>query len=129
MSFWAKCGVVISDLECFKRSCDKHSVEYVENKDRNFKMQGLEVHATLRDMVAGRGQRREAFLVRDGGGFRLVIDSDPRYSTLTGRLGRNGGKLTRDYTQGYVSKGVRRKGRRIRRTIENPDGSLVLKVA
>jgi len=121
--------VVISDLECFKRSCDQQSVEYIENTDANFKMRGYEVQATLRDQVGGgRGSRREAFLVKDGGGFRLIIDNDPRYSSLTGRLGRNGGKLTRGYSQSFIEKGVRRKGGRIKNRTENPDGSLVLKV-
>ena len=129
MSFWAKVGVVISDLGCFKNSCNQHDVEYVENTDPAFKMQGFEVHATLRDKGRGQGFRRDAFLVRGGGGFRLLIDNDPHYSSLTNRLGRNGGKLTRDYTKEFVARGIRRKGRRIRRVIENPDGSLVLKVA
>ena len=124
MSFWAKIkGVQIQDLSVFQRVCEKHDITYEQNQDVNFKMNNYRVHAVLSDR---RGSSR-AYVVNDGGGFRLVIDNDANYSSLSRRLGTNGGRLTRDYTSEFIQQGVRRKGGSVT-TMEQPDGSLVLRV-
>ncbi len=128
MSFWMRVGVKIEDLECFKQSCRQNSVRFDENQDTNFKMQGFAVHATLTDTkVNERGRMNTGYLVKDGGGFKVIVDNDPHYSSLTKRLGKNGGKLTRDYTSGVISKGVVRGGGMINSVKEQPDGSVVIK--
>ena len=124
MSFWAKLGVTIQDIGCFKLSCEKHGIRYEENQDKNFKQQGLPVHATLTDTQG----RNQAYLVRDGGGFKVVVDNDPNYSSITQRLGRNGGKLTRDYAAEVVYKGAMNAGGMINSTTENKDGSVVIRM-
>lgn len=126
MSFWTRLGLKISDLECFKESCRRHGIEYVENQDKNFKIRGFNVHAILNDQTAG--AQRQGFLVRDGGAFKMVVDNDASYSTISKRLGRNGGKLTRDYAHNVVKKGVARSGAMINSCKERADGSLVLRV-
>ncbi len=73
MSFWLRCGVKITDLNCFKQSCEKHGIVYEENQDEHFKMKGSPVHATLHD---SQGQRNTGYVVRKGGAYALMVDND-----------------------------------------------------
>lgn len=124
MSFWSKIGVKITDLGCFKQSCTQHGIEYIENTDSNKLINGLGVQAELRDLQGP----NHAFLLKDGGAFRLYMDTDAHYSSITKRLGRNGGKLTRDYAANVVQQQVANSGGFVANSVENPDGSLVLRV-
>lgn len=126
MSFWQKLGVTISDLECFKESCRQNGVEYKEEKEGSKQTsRGLPVHATL--SVKGSG-RNSAFLVREGGAFKVVMDNDTGYSAFSRHVGANGGKLTRDYAVGVVTKGAKRNGAFVSSTQEQPDGSVIIKM-
>lgn len=125
MSFWSQLTVKITDLECFKQSCIKHQVECRENEDSHFTMQNMPVKAILQDQKG----RSQAYLIGEKGAFRLVIDNDVRYSSLTGRLGVNGGLLMRDYTTSVVAKGVRRAGGMVNSTQVREDGSVLLRVS
>lgn len=119
----------IQDLECFKAACEQHDVDYATNEDENFKWQGLPVQATLTDRKTGAGYRNQAYLVRSEGAFKLMIDNDANYSSITARVGKNGGKITRDYTTSVITKGVRRNGGLINLVAEQPDGSILLKIS
>lgn len=125
MSFWTKIGVKITDLTCFKESCRQHGIRFEENQDEKFHMQGFKVHATLHDEKG----YSKGYLVESGGAFKMVVDNDRQYSTITKRLGANGGKLCRDYTKSVVSKGVRANGGFINSVTENPDGSVLMRVS
>jgi hypothetical protein len=125
MSFWARVGVKITDLECFKSSCGTHDIEYIENTDRNFRMGGNEVVATLVDKKASHAN--QAYLVRKMGAIQIYMDTDARYSSINKRLGRNGGKLGRDYSQNVVRKEIMQAGGMVTSVQEQPDGSLILK--
>ncbi len=127
MSFWTRLGVKITDLGCFKASCQEHGVEYTLNEDPNFMMQGLPVHATLRDTQGGSG--REAYLVREGGGYKMVIDNDQSYSSLSKRLGQNGGRLTRDYARNVIDKNICNSGGIVNSVEEQADGSLIVRAS
>ena len=122
MSFWAKLGVNITDLGCFRRSCEQHDIEYTEVGEDHRKMQGMTVHAVLRDKQGG----SSAFLCREGGGYRMVVDTDKHYSSITNRCGT---KITRDYAVNVVRKGVTRSGGVVNGVTENPDGSVVMRIA
>lgn len=126
MSFWARVGVKITDLECFKASCAQHDIGFEENMDENFKMDGGRVVATLVDKKAY-GSR--AYLIEKMGAIQLFIDTDPHYSLMTKRLGANGGKLIRDYSRNVVEKNIRRSGGILTGAEELPDGSLRLRAA
>ena len=129
MSFWMKMGLTISDLTCFKQSCKKNGIDYVLNEDENLYMQGMKVHAILNDTVpGGPSYSRSGFLVRDGGGYKVIIDNDPNYSSITNRLGKNGGLLTRNYAEAVVKKNVAMSGGFVQSTQEQPDGSVLLRV-
>ncbi len=123
MSFWSRVGVKIQDLECFKQSCRQHDILYEENQDENFQTGGGKVVATLKDQKGG----STAYLIQKGGAIQLYMDTDPRYSSITKRLGRNGGKLTRDYTAGVLRKNIKRSGGMINKVEEQADGSLVVR--
>lgn len=129
MSFWAKVETKINDLECFKQSCRQHNIKYEANEDSNFKHQGKNVIAILTDMnEGGPNYSRQAFLVESGGGISLSLDNHVGYGSIATRLGQNGGKLVRDYTKNVIEKGVVRNGGMVSHVVENPDGSLVMKV-
>lgn len=130
ISFWTQIATVITDVECFKQSCKKHNVKYEENQDKGFKMHGLDVHAVLTDNGTSTGySARGAYLCKDGGAFRVVMDNDVNYSSFSKRLGTNGGKLVRDYTVGMVTKNVKKTGGMIVKQEELENGSVVMRVA
>jgi hypothetical protein len=130
MSFWAKLGLKILDLECFMKACADHDVEYKKNEDVNYKWQGNPVEAVLTDKKAGsHSYGSNAYLVRADGAYKLMIDNDAHYSTITARVGSNGGKITRDYTKAVIEKGVRRNGGMVNFVNEQPDGSIIMKIS
>ena len=126
MSFWMKLGLEINDLGCFKESCKKHDVTFEENQNRDFRWQGHKVAAFLKNKNEG---HVTAYLVEDGGGFKLMLDNDAGYSYLTRRLGQNGGKLTKDYSVSVIKKQVSNSGGFVNSEIEQPDGSVLLRVS
>lgn len=131
MSFWSRIGVTINDLECFRQSCKKNGVTMELNQDKNFTWQGSPVHAFLHDeknMTLNTGPR-QGFLLREGGAFKLAMDTDLSYSPMHKRLGKNGGILCRDYTQSVVEKEVKAAGGMINSAVEQADGSVVLRIA
>ena len=129
-SFWMRLGVAITDLTVFKESCKQHGIEYELNEDEGKQWSGCPLHATLRDtQKEGRFGCNTAYLVREGGDYRLSVDNDPSYSSITNRLGKNGGKLTRDYTTKEKIQQVQRAGGMINSCVEQPDGSILLKVS
>ena len=123
MSFWSKLGVVISDLGCFKSACDLHNISYEELAVGTMRNQGMEVHAVLKDRE---GNKSTAYLCKEGGGFRVVMDTDVNYSSIAKRCGT---KLTRDYATEVVRKGVARSGAVINGVQEQPDGSVIMRIA
>jgi len=128
LSFWARLGLSIGDLTVMREMCRRHGVEYIENQDPNFTMNGGRVVATLRDMVGHGGVRRDAFIVSLQGTHKLVWDNDQNYSSLSKRLGRNGGDLTRDYTTEVIKKESVANGGFIMSEEREPDGSVLLRV-
>jgi hypothetical protein len=99
MSFWSKVGVNLEDLECFRRACEKNQIEFNQTPT-TATFRGETVVAELRDKVGG----SQAFVVRSKGALRLVLDTDAHYSTITQRLGENGGKLGQDYAREVICK-------------------------
>jgi hypothetical protein len=123
MSFWSKLGVTINDLGCFKKACESWNVDYEEvEKGRSMHSQGLPVHAVLKDREGG----SVAYLCKEGGAFRVVMDTDVNYSTIAKRCGT---KLTRDYAANVVRKGVAKSGGIINGVQEQPDGSVIMRIA
>lgn len=126
MSFWAKIhGVKIEDLSCFQAACLKNHVNYVANEDENFFMNDDPVVATLTDQKG----RSNAYLVRSGGAIHLEIDNDANYSSLTKRLGKNGGMLMRDYVQNVVEDKVTSNGGFVNTAEVTADGGMLLRVS
>ena len=118
MSFWTRLGVTVQDLGCFRRACEQNDVEFVENEDQNFNYRGRTVVATIKDRH-GSGY---GYLVRDGGALRVMMDVDPNYNTIVARLGKNGGRLGRDYSEMVIRKEVRKRGGMVTRTAEEANG-------
>jgi hypothetical protein len=99
MSFWATVGVKIEDLGCFRAACERNQIEFNDNpRIRDFR--GEEVVAEVRDLK-GTGM---GYIVRSKGALRLALDTDAHYSSLTKRLGANGGKLGQDYSREVIRK-------------------------
>lgn len=90
-------------------------------------MQGKRVIARLRD-TQNRGYARESFLVEEGGAFKLMWDNDQNYSSMSKRLGANGGLLTRDYTTEVIKKVSNSNGGFVMSEEQCPDGSVLLRV-
>jgi hypothetical protein len=44
------------------------------------------------------------YIVRSKGALRLALDTDAHYSSLTKRLGANGGRLGQDYSREVIRK-------------------------
>ena len=125
ISFWSKINVTVRDLEVFKHACMKNDVRYDDVTGLGLTHMGFTVKARLWDAKSN----GVAFLMEDGGAYRVSIDNDARYSSITHRLGQNAGILMRDYTQAVVEKSVYAQGGQIVQRISNPDGSIILKMA
>ena len=85
-------------------------------------LHGMKVHAVLTDRQGG----SRAYLCLDGGGYRVVMDQDPNYSSIAKRCGT---KLTRDYAVNAVRKGISRSNGIINGVTENADGSVTIRAA
>lgn len=127
MSQWAKVGVTIKDLECFKSACENQAIKY-QQAPKGVSFHGMPIEAYLSDSQDTH-RRTAGYLCGVDGSFRVVMDTDAGYSPLTRRLGANGGKLCRDYTQMMVSKAIRRQGGIIGVINEASDGSLLMRVS
>jgi hypothetical protein len=125
MSFWARTGLKIQDLEMFKQMCRKHGIDYFANEDKSVKFQGSTLVATLQD----REGRSKAYLIESEGAIKFTVDNDPRYSSITKRLGKNGGKLCRDYAHGVAERAVMDANGVVNSVEETSDGGLLLRVA
>lgn len=125
MSFWARLGLSIGNLDVMKRVCAQNGVEYVANEDKNFMMQGAPVVASLNlKNKSGRG----AFIVRMQGTCKLIWDNDQNYSPISKQFGKNGGTLTRGYTTEVLKHETQRAGGFVLSENIEADGSVVLKV-
>jgi hypothetical protein len=56
------------------------------------------------------------------------MDTDKYYNSIVARLGANGGKLIRDYTEMVIRKEMRKQGGMVSSASECADGSLLLRV-
>lgn len=129
MSFWSKCKTSITDLTCFREACRKNNIAVTEVTDGQ-RMNGLPVRLILKDQDPNRrGYRQEAYLVEDGGAFSLIVDDDRGYSSISGRLGKNGGRLVRDYAEQVVEQQITMNGGMIENREETADGGIVLRIA
>ena len=126
MSFWLKLGLEINDLTVFKESCKINNVRYEQNEDSNFQFRGAPVEATL---FNAQDRNLSAYLTREGGGYKLHLDNDANYNNLTHSVGRNGGKLTQDYSVNVIRKQVRQSGGMVNMVTEQPDGSMLMRVS
>jgi len=108
-----------------KRVCEQNGVEYVENQDPSFTMQGAPVVATLR--MKG-GSSRGAYIVRMQGTCKLLWDNDRGYNSLSQKFGANGGVLTRNYTTEALKHETQRAGGFVLSESVEADGSVILKV-
>lgn len=125
MSFWAKVGVVVKDLDCFKRACEKNNIGFEMNKS-NY---GQEVvHANLIDRETSNGSRAQLIANTDGT-YYVKVDTDARYSTLTKRMGKGLPSLMRDYSEDVAEQAIISAGGFVTERYENSDGSIVLKAA
>ena len=127
MSTWARVKTVVKNTEVFKECCEKHGVGFELNKNQNFSMQSMPVYAILKDQQAT-SHHNEAYLCVAKNAYHLVIDNDPNWSSITARVGKNGGIIMRDYAQAMVSKTVRAGGGTVLRSQEQKDKSLLLYV-
>jgi len=127
MSFWSKINTVVRDLEIFKNACKTHGVRYEEAAGE---FRGYKVKAQLHDtQTGGPSYNRTGYLVEADGAYKLLVDNDVSYSSLSNRLGKNGGIMMRDYTQWTIEKSIQSQGGMVIDRVENADGSVILKMA
>lgn len=124
MSFWAKLGIKITDLDVFESVCQQHNVE-LERKSGA----GMGTVAQLKDKLDGPGRLNPVLKQAADGSYSLEYDADPNYGRLIHRLGRNLDVLMRDYAEQMVRKQARKNGMVVSSTQEQPDGSIVMKMA
>ena len=129
MSFWSRCQTSITDLTCFREACRKNQIE-IREAQPGMQMNNLPVKWVLKDVhPERRGVRQEAYLCESGGAYNLVVDDDQGYSSISGRLGKNGGQLVRDYAEQVVMNNVTQNGGMVQDRHVQQDGSIVLRIA
>lgn len=127
LSQWAKVKTKIQNPEVFIEACVANGLSF-ERVTGNDRINGMRIYGIVRTSPNERDRSHMAFLCEDKGGYRFVVDADPRYSAITQKLGPGGGRLMRDYTTSMVMNGVRRQGGSVIRREERADGSLFIRV-
>ncbi len=128
MSFLVRLKTEISNLEYFKLACGKNNIEFVNMTNLEIKGMPKGTVATLIDQEKKGLNIHHGYLVKESDTYRLVMDSDARYSSLTRRLGANGGKLMRNYTEIFIEQEMALQGGSMVESIEQEDGGVLLKV-
>jgi len=129
MSFMARICTKIKNLDVFKQVCEKHQIDAVNGQG---KYQGQDIALKLLDKLYSGSNANETLVVKDSqerGSHNLVIDNDRSYSSLTRRLGPNGGILMRDYAEEMFNQELTQQGAMITDRQVQKDKSLVLRVA
>lgn len=135
MSQVVKIKTVIGDIQTFKTICAEHKLEFFEVGSEQFKKyfgssdnyRGQKIKALVKD-TTGYGN---AYLVhgQKAGQYDLMIDNDGNYCSITKRLGKDGGLLTRDYAIAVIKKRLAASGARVRQVTTNKDQSITLRYA
>jgi hypothetical protein len=124
MSFMATIKTEIKDLDVFKQVCANNNVVY-ESATDNGTMRGNPVEGYLKSTSG----KQFGYLLKQEGGYRVMLDRDGNYCPESKRLGGNGSLLTRDYSTAKITKEVGRMGGVIMGRNELPNGSILLRVA
>lgn len=130
MSNWTRIKRIINNLDVLKRCCEDHNVMFREVHGQQF--QGMPVYAELTDKLnTVRYDRHDtAYLCEaEEGGYTLAIDNDSNWSTLTKRLGRNGGDLMRSYSEELVMMDVVSQGGSSEWREVQPDRRVLIKIS
>lgn len=122
MSQWMKLKTQIKNLESLKKACKENEIEFVEERGGNV--------AILKDLhKGGPTYSRSANVCKRNGYYIIKGDTDPHYSSLAARLGRDYGKLMQDYAKHEVLHNVQMAGGVLAEQQLKEDGSLVLRVS
>lgn len=122
MSQWMKLKTQIKNLESLKKACKENEIGFVEERG------GTKI--LLNDLhVGGPAYSRSAHVCKKDGYYTIAGDTDPHYSSLAARLGRDYGKLLQDYAKHEVLNNVQSRGGVITEQKTKADGSLVLRVS
>jgi hypothetical protein len=118
MSFWAKAGVQIKDLDAFFRVCEKHDIECKN------------VNETMYHLYNRKAQKyNRAYIENEGEHWTLHSDNDINYNSFNFNLGKDAALLMRDYAQEVVLQNVVAANGYVIQSEEETDGSLLLRVA
>lgn len=129
ISFMSKVRCKIKNLNVFKQVCKKHSVGV---KDGQGQYQGQDIALDLTDELFNGQNTNPTMVVKDAkeqGAHNLVVDNDQSYSSLSKRLGVNGGILMRDYVEEMFNNELTQQGAMITSRQEQKDKSIVLRVS
>ena len=122
MSQWMKLKTQIKNLESLKKACEENEIAFVEERG------GTKI--SLNDLhTGGPTYSRSAHVCRQDGYYTIEGDTDPHYSSLAVRLGRDYGKLLQDYAKHEVLNNVQSMGGVLTKQKLKADGSLVLRVS
>jgi hypothetical protein len=112
----------IKNLESLKKACQENEIDFIEERG------GTRI--LLKDLhVGGPTYSRSAHVCKQDGYYTLEGDTDPHYSSLAARLGRDYGKLLQSYAKHEVLNNVQLAGGVLTEQKLKADGSLVLRVS
>ena len=113
MSFFARIKTTIKDLDCLEKACSQH--ELLLDRDK----------LLIKDKLG----RSTATIEKTDQGYGISVDNDPRYSSITSRLGPGIPGVIQSYTEHVVRKSMELQGGYVEEKRIKSDGSLVLRVA
>lgn len=115
MSFWAKVGVDITDLEVFKEACRRRGL--------HFNTHTMNIESDSKEIMYAKLVHNP-----DVKTYSLHMDIDAKYSKFARLYGSSGEKLLVTYSEILIEQAALKSGAYIQRKVTNPDGSVVLSV-
>ena len=127
MSFMSCIQTKIKDLSVFKEACKTHQITA---KEASGEFRGKKIALELADDLGG-SNLNKTYVVHgeEKGEYNLMIDTHANYSSITKRVGQNGGTLLRDYAVGTIRKQALKTGGMLLSNKVNQDQSVTIDIA
>jgi hypothetical protein len=116
----------IKDLNIFKTVCKQHDVNAIEATGS---ISGRKIALELKDTKSSNYNQAHVVHGKESGTYHMMIDNDTGYSSISKRLGTNGGLIMRDYAVEALKAQSQNSGGMLISRKVNADQSITLQMA
>lgn len=116
----------IKDLNIFKQVCKEHDVNAIEATGS---ISNKKIALELTDAQSNNNNQAHVVHGKESGTYHMLVDNDVGYSSISKRLGTNGGVLMRDYAVEALKAQSKNSGGMLISRKVNADQSVTLQMA